>query len=83
MALDVRDIGYVWTTGNILSMHYSESSSEPQMLAIQYQSGMKEDITIFTGRLAPRGFNTTRKELPHYKRNKVVMERNGQQHEFK
>lgn len=83
MTLDVRDIDFVWTTGTVLSMHYSESSSEPQMLTIQYSSGLKEDIPIQIGRFAPRGFNTTNKELPHYKHNKIFMERNGQQWEFK
>ena len=78
MNLDVRDIDYVWTTGAILSMHYSESSNEPQMLTIHYRSGIKEDIAVSTGRFAPLGFNTARKELPHYKRNKIVMEMNGQ-----
>jgi hypothetical protein len=64
-------------------MHYSESSSEAQMLVIQFRSGLKEEILIQTGRFAPLGSNTSRRELPHYSRNKIVMERNGIEHEFK
>lgn len=77
MQLDVLDDNFVWRVARVVTVEYSYETNEAKSLKIKYTSPRSEGlytINVPSSRLASKGFYTSRKEIPHYSRKKVVFE---------
>ena len=74
MQVDVRDTDYVWCTGKVQRTVNKFQDRKVKYVVIKFdKSTKKEEIAESSPRLAPRGFFTSREEIPKYERGKLVM----------
>jgi hypothetical protein len=75
MRLDVRDVDYVWCTGKIYRTVNKVQEKKMKWMIVKYdKSNKKEELPENSPRIAPLGFYTGRKDIPHYHRGKLVLE---------
>ena len=63
----MRDLDYVWCTGKVVRTMCRFNDKKIKYVIVKFdKSTKKEEMPEFSPRLAPKGFYTSRLEIPHY-----------------